>query len=309
MSNLILHVGHTRSGSTWLQKNFFINELGFEQIDEIYYDLLDLAYSHPFSYSPVTLKEKTEPLADKLRAENKIPVISREALTGAASTGGFNQKRNAEALHEAFPDAKIVITIREQTSHILSVYKYVLLTGGICGIRRFLYQGPALWMPTFKVDFFKYHYIIKYYKELFGDERVHVILLEQIIRKEKEALKELAKFCGIDPNNPRFEESDYYSGEQTSKSNLSLAARMYLNPFIRREAQNGFSYLSAGVFMKLAMPFLKLLEKFSPKFIESRINNRWRNCIDEVAKGQFAESNKELSQLLNIDLASYGYET
>jgi hypothetical protein len=82
MKDLIIHLGHMRSGSTWLENNFFINELGFKQLEEVRADMADMAYCYPLSFSPIQIREDAEPLTIHSIAEDKIPVITRADLLG-----------------------------------------------------------------------------------------------------------------------------------------------------------------------------------------------------------------------------------
>ena len=57
-----------------------------------------------------------------MKDEAKVPVISHERLSGYPHSGGHDSKEIAHRLAAVFPNAKVVIVIREQKSMILSNY-------------------------------------------------------------------------------------------------------------------------------------------------------------------------------------------
>ena len=74
--------------------------------------------------------EYDEILASAGDMEGKIPVNSNERLCGCPHNGGRDARRIAEWLRQAFPEARILCTIREQKQMICSSYLQYLRNGG-----------------------------------------------------------------------------------------------------------------------------------------------------------------------------------
>ena len=103
-SDILLHVGYHKTGTTWLQQNLFDHfDRGFfpltyqantkiRSVDltrPFVYDV-DGSSIHPLGFCPDQIRRRFE---SELNWQNSgVPVISSEQFTGNPHSGGFDQK-------------------------------------------------------------------------------------------------------------------------------------------------------------------------------------------------------------------------
>jgi len=110
----------------------------------------------------------------------------------------------AHRVKQTCPEAKIVITLRNQVEWIRTHYRVFM---GLMPTRRF---RLADFLSTLEGQMVIYaghfHATVQAYFECFGRDRVYVALFEDIREREEEALASLCKFIGIEPlpYDPRF---------------------------------------------------------------------------------------------------------
>lgn len=128
--NPLIHIGYPKSGSTWLQRNVFRNpKLGF--FEQSRHKVTELLIApNTFDFEAATCRQQFLPDIQQAQERGLHSVLSQEMLTGRAHTGGYNGATNAERLAQVFPNAKILIVIREQKRMILSSYKQYVKGGG-----------------------------------------------------------------------------------------------------------------------------------------------------------------------------------
>src|SRR3546814_8368538 len=91
----------------------------------------------------------------------------------------------ADRLRETFPDARILIVIREQRALIRSMYSQHITDGGTGTLGRFLNRPePGLGRkPWFDPEVYAFDRLIAYYCGLFGAERVLALPFELLARE------------------------------------------------------------------------------------------------------------------------------
>ncbi len=126
--NWFIHIGHHKTGTTWMQQALFTKEHGFCVLNN---------YKEPWKdqlLRALVLGEGFEP--ERVRSmilerwDGKgIPVLTAERLSGHPMSGGFDQKIISERLYSAFPEAIVLIGIREADEVKGSVYKQLVREG------------------------------------------------------------------------------------------------------------------------------------------------------------------------------------
>lgn len=66
---------------------------------------------------------------------DSTPVLSAERLSGNPHSGGYDSLQTAKRLHRLFPQAKVLVVVREQTEEILSCYNQYVRAGGVLPYR------------------------------------------------------------------------------------------------------------------------------------------------------------------------------
>jgi hypothetical protein len=169
-TRLLIHIGYHKTGTSWLKKFVFENPtIGFFCANGRHLRR-SLIFPHVLNFDPSICRKHLQPVLRNAYEKHFSPVLSVERLSGSPHSGGYDSKEIADRLAQAFPQAKVLIVIREQRSIILSSYKQYVNVGGSCSLNNYL-QPPARGrgrIPLFSFDHFKYHRLIEYYISLFG---------------------------------------------------------------------------------------------------------------------------------------------
>lgn len=178
----IVHIGYHKTGTTWFQKHLYPHATSHRYIDR---ERVRHAFMEDdaFGFDPARVPERLGATPD----ENII--LCEEGLSGYLHNGGLLghfSKAVAERLHQALPDATIVIFVRSQPEMAASCYQQYIRGGGTHSARRYLF--PDLYLhgaasmsyrvPRFSFDHLDYLPLIETYAALFGRERVKVYAYE-----------------------------------------------------------------------------------------------------------------------------------
>ena len=89
-----------------------------------------------------------------------IPVLSHERLAGNFMSGCWDNDILAKRLSLLFPEAKILLCIREQRSILYSIYQQYVKEGGGGNIQTFLFPPYRAKIPLFESSSLCYKYLI-----------------------------------------------------------------------------------------------------------------------------------------------------
>lgn len=192
---LLVHIGYHKTATTWLQLSLFCPEHGFAQVmshDEIF---ADVVMPHGLGFDASAARTLLKARRGQ-GAAGQADVISLEALVGHPFYGGRESDSFARRLNEIAPDARILITIREQCRMIASVYMQYLRRGGTLSPQAFFAGEAAAGFFGFDAAHFEYDRLAGLYQSLFGSENVFVLPQERIARDQPAAVAKIAGFAG-----------------------------------------------------------------------------------------------------------------
>lgn len=302
MPGPIIHVGYHKTGTTWLQRQLFRREeRGFA-----WFSLAakrNFVWADDFEFEPNRYRAEFGAEIDRAWETGRVPIISSERLSGNPHSGGFDSRRLADRLQAVFPDARILIVIREQRAMILSAYGQYVKAGGACSLKDYL-RGPRDYrMPSFRLAFFRYDGLIRHYQSLFGRGRVLVEAHERFRADPEAYVRRICDFCGVklDVALP------YERVENPGLGPLALALQRRLNPFVVRDSLNGNSPLALPLLRGPTRALLRGIDRLTPHPWNERLRVRWRRFIAGVADGYYVDSNQRTSQLTGLELAQLGY--
>jgi hypothetical protein len=183
----------------------------------------------------------------------------------------------ASRVKAARPEARILITIRNQASWLDSNYRHFFeqLPEG----RESLFDFLSTPEGKVVLDAAMFDRVVGIYDALFGPERVFVLPMERIEQAEELALRELCGFLGVQPVPYKAEHKNQNKGRPIG---ALMSARI-------QEGEDSSSLLD------------RLLGKAKPQ---------WKIATDEALKYlacAYAASNARLSERTGLDLASLGY--
>lgn len=192
----LVHIGYHKTASTWLQRQVFKPEMGFEpMLDQAQLDEM-LVTPHDLDFDPNTAKRTLlEPVSDV--PSGRIPVLSSENLTGHPFFGGRDSAALARRLHSVLPEATILIIVRSQATILPSVYMQYLKRGGVQPPKQFFAGAAGVNYPGFDPHHFQYDRLIALYQSLF--ERVIVLTYEALKRDPQAFAARLLADAGCPP--------------------------------------------------------------------------------------------------------------
>lgn len=316
MDNLFIHIGYHKTGTTWLQNMLFTSDNNvFEPMSKtrkgpsslarhFIYD--DEGYClSPFDLNEASIEKEIENIkSSKIGLGEKIPVISHERLSGNPHCGGFDAKKIASMLKNTFPKAKILIVIREQKSFILSNYFQYLSIGGTHSLKKYLnakYDGKR---PLFSPSHIKYLPLINEYRNLFGMNNVLVLPYEMFKEDPLLFIEKLAIFL-----NRKIEvEKRLFNKKINTKSHeYAMYYMRALNVFRMSSSVNNYSSLSNKYTKKIANFLFVTAGTMFSKRLDVSLKNRLKKQVCSYVGDRYVESNKEISNLIEVDLSRYGY--
>ena len=312
--SLLIHAGYHKTGTTFLQKNLFIDhKVGYcSPVDRIYLRNTFIRTS-PFEFDIAKIRENFMPDIDNALEQRLIPVLSHEQFTGQPAGSGYGVRRRqreisrkeiAERLHACFPEGSVLIVIREQREMIKSIYKFFVMgwQGKLsASIEQFLDQSMLKkgYGPLFNLDYLRYHDVIGYYQILFGKSNVKVLPYEWLRDNPVGFVNQINRFMENDL-------ADTVSNDIVNEgysASLCTLKRCLNRVFASPNKPGGYSNSE-----KRAAALIKKLNRHIPKTVHERSERKLSEKIRELTVGLFAGSNRRTADLTGLDLAALGYE-
>ncbi len=225
MTKIVIHPGLPKVASTSLQRDFFPNLNG-----------VDFQGVYPFQYGKnVKNFEKFRSINHKIyrgkldeakkivkkMLTDDINLFSNENWYTLSPFGQDDRFLLADRLHEIFPYAKIIIGIREKKFLLNSWYRQSVKSGYSHSFNAF--------MNKFCMSLLDYESYINYLKELYGNDRVFVYSMNDIVNNQEYILREMAKFMGVDAKR-------YFLGKSNiGYGKIEIILSIYFNKFFRTE--------------------------------------------------------------------------
>lgn len=192
--NWFIHIGHHKTGTTWMQQALFTKEHGFCVLNN---------YKEPWKdqlLRALVLGEGFEP--ERVRSmilerwDGKgIPVLTAERLSGHPMSGGFDQKIISERLYSAFPEAIVLIGIREADEVKGSVYKQ-LVREGFLGKDLLALDATDWKVPQMRESYFQHALLVRQYRALYPEDRVVELPYAQLHRSPQLWVQAMEKAYG-----------------------------------------------------------------------------------------------------------------
>lgn len=299
---VMVHVGPHKTGTTWLQQQVLAKARGIEPC-------LDSNKTHRAFLTPnfrqFAVDKVANIFADNIASaeQQSIPlVMSDEALGGYAFAHKYLREVAAFRVRAAFPEAKILLTIRQQDKLLASLYCEYLRNGHSACLRDFISQEtfhPNV-EPFLDVSFYKWDRVIRFYRELFGEDRVLALPMEWMVANPGGSIRKLEEFLGK-PLRLGPEEIDTRP-ERPSLSGWALTTLRIANRF---HAQDVRTRKPQGFLSPNSLAYR--VDRITPRWARRRSKQRALRTIETLIGEHFRESNRECARLTNFDLAELGY--
>ena len=283
----VFHIGFHKTGTTWFQKEFYSKVLNYKVIDRrsLQNEFLNTAYIK--------------------RDLSQNLLFCDEELSGNIHTGGNGGLTGfsvADRVSESYPNAKIIIFIRNQLSMISSSYLQYIKKGGNYSIKKYMFHQDfpdAHRAPLFSFNHFDYLKLINYYENKVGKKNVFVYLFEEFISNQEFFLERFIANHGfkieLDKLNLEKKNTSYRSG--------NLFISKMLNSFTRKDVLYKYYIFHIPRFYNLLSTILSRVSigsKIKPKTILGK------SIVSEI-NARYKESNTILARKYNLDLTKYEY--
>jgi len=157
-------------------------------------------------------------------------VISSEGLTGDLFYKSWNSKYIADRIKSLFPNARILIVIRNQYDLLRSLYGHFIREGGAIDLYECLrFDGEnfkaidvdySIWDHTIHLDTFAFRNLISYYASLFGKNNISVLPMEYIFKDPQFYIQKINNFLQMDV------ELNHITSEQVHKGYASAQIKV-----------------------------------------------------------------------------------
>jgi hypothetical protein len=309
----LIHIGYAKTGTTWLQSGLFgSNSFGFHPVGGAAKTFgARFVYGEPggprtpLDFEPDALRQAYEML---MTGQSGCPVISNEALLSHPFSAGIQVRDICFKLKEVFPDARIVITLREQRSMIVSLYEHYLRKGGASSLQDFMAdKGHQSLFPLFDKSYLEYDKCIRLYRETFGKGSVLVLPFEWIASDTRHFLSRLYEFSGASPEGLE----RFLTGEKHKAQNVSspaYAAAQYrfrvLNLLGNPSSYNGFNAIG---YKRLSRALFRSIAALTPAGSAAAYRKDIFAKVDALLGDAYLESNRRTQELTGLDLAALDY--
>jgi hypothetical protein len=295
----LIHIGYVKTGSTWLQEHFFGNEkfghkilVPREELEE------KLVKPYELWYDPKIIRQEIKSVSQAFRGTSHLPVLTHERLSGNAMSGGFDAIIIADRLHEALPNARILIVIREQRKMALSIYKQFVIEGGPTSLKNFINPLPDTKVPWFEREFLEFHRLIAYYQKLFGKGNVCVLPFEKFLQDKVVYCNDIVHFAGGIPVEAVDEKK-----VRPSLSGWATTIRRPFNLFLVRDDVNPGGWFHFPRLVRYIGGTRHLLGRSINKHFDQKMINYIAQEFDRF----YVESNRLTCEITGLDLKQYGY--
>lgn len=301
----VIHVGYHKSGSTWLKECVLRPEHGFycppTRRSGAVAEALIIPDAWTFS-SERSRASFTTDLEYSAR-HGLVPVISDENLVGKMWNTGFPYGHEvAWRVRQTFPDGLILIVIREQCASLYSRYQQYVKEGGTWSIQEVL--NPPSWRDGFRRmydwNLLDYASVIQRYCDLFGRESVLVLPVEMLRSSPKAFLEKLSSFCDV-PEIP-------LSSNVPTNTGLGGVTVALLRAYNRLvDVCNDPRKKSYRIRHRVQKKIRNVSELWVPHELQERQGMKMRCYIADLVAEQYSETNRQVSELIGMDLSKYGY--
>ncbi|HEY7603054.1 MAG TPA: sulfotransferase [Gaiellaceae bacterium] len=309
---ILVHIGYHKTGTSWLQGRLFGNpKSGMRWLGKSEgHPVRKLVAARALEFDAAAARAAFDPLLESARADGLLPVVSFERLTGHPFSGGYDAKEIADRLAAVFPEGRILVVMREQRAALLSTYKQYVRAGGVAPIERFLVppRSKAMRTATFTLDHFDYRHLLRYYRGLFGAERVLALPFERFVRDGSGFVAEIGEFAGRPLSSDVLAALPYERRSNAAPTAGVIAVRRELNRLTNRSELNPEPLFASKKGARLAVKWSRSSRLASlTGAYGARLEREWRRRVEELVGDRYVEGNRETAGLVGADLGGYGW--
>ncbi|WNO54842.1 sulfotransferase [Stakelama saccharophila] len=302
----IIHIGYHKTATSWFQRFVYPRVASHRVIDR---RLIRETFLAPpaFSFDAHAARDRLG-----IDADDRPAILCEEDLSGVLHNGLMSCHIAgvvAQRLHQALPEAHIVIFVRSQVTAALSWYLQYVREGGTASTRRYLFPKQhrhlghvrPFMLPHFHFGQLDYRGLVERYDALFGADRVTALPYEALKRDPAALLARMSGALGVDLPDP--EAAKVNACYRRGLLPIARAA----NLFTRRSVIDKATLVHIPYWYTVRKAVLAQLNRV-PLFGPAPAAERYlgRKTVDHIA-GLFWRSNRWLEARMGEDLRTLGY--
>ncbi|MBN2348490.1 MAG: sulfotransferase [Bacteroidales bacterium] len=187
----IIHIGFPKTASRWFQRQFlpYVENITIISKKEIFRTIFN---DQNFIPDYESIKSQFTNYSGKL-------ILSDHGFVGTNHSLGIRNyltREHTYRLKKIFPNAKIILFIRNQPDIIASTYLQYIREGGTYTLSKFIRSERFRKLNDlifFYYPYFEYHKLIEFYEELYPPENIFVYLFEDFCINPKVFISNLSK--------------------------------------------------------------------------------------------------------------------
>lgn len=301
---LLVHPGYHKTGTTWFQRRLFIPAFGYRQILTHQEVFTHLIRPHGLTFDAAAARQLIEERRSPA-GSGVVDVISSENLSGSPLHGGRESGQYAERLKQVAPDARVLITVREQVKMLTAIYMQYVFRALTEKPQGFFANDPTIGYHTFAPEHFEYHRLVARYRDLFGADNVFVTNQETLARAPLDLATAIATFAGVTAN---WDPEGLVVAPEAPSAPEALAPVLRRINHVRSGPARGAPLVDLGPAARSAYRSVAALGRIKPvrdalkdvRPVSAEVQRRY--------KGYFAASNRELKAMLGESINLKGYE-
>lgn len=213
-SKPIIHIGYNKTATTWFQQNLFPYIKNYHYVKPQIINK-ELIYKDYYLFEKQKTKEYFE------NVSSKRLLMSSEDFCLTARSNPFFKVGVLKRVKEIFPDAHIVVFIRNQIDRLISLWLFYLRkSGGTFCFEEFIsnktsnkYGGHS----DISLNNLKYHYFLNSIVDIFGRENLSIYLYEDFATNN---IKFTTQFCDRHKLEVDVEKLDFSKANQGIRKHL-----------------------------------------------------------------------------------------
>lgn len=232
-------------------------------------------------------------------------MISHENLSGNPAYGHYDFERIAARIAACFPDARILIGIREQVSMLHSLYLQYVAEGGTQDIGAMLEKNlnRVGFRPLLRLDFFEYDLMLDTYRQHFPAEQILIQPIELLRTNPDAYLDRIGRFLGLE-----WPRSNGLRRVNERQSEVTMTFRRLSNHVIRVPAERPGRYADYPLPYRMRNRLLRQFDATLRRHLPARYSaHPIRNRIVGFVGNHFAASNGRLEAMTGLDLQGLHY--
>jgi len=257
--NPIIHIGYPKTATSWFQKIFYPSVLNIDFINRNTI-IEQLIQPNSLDFNPDISKDYFNK-----RFKNNI-VLCDEILIGGLDISFGNGSfifQSGLRLKKIFPDAQIIIFIRNQIDLIASAYYQYIKSGGNLRINKYLFPGSnsTYFIQTFnKFSFrlFEFDILTKFFKDLFGDNNVFVFPIEHFMEDNVKFLKSFIRDFKLEIDLTRL---NYVEVNRRYRKGILKLAK-FINLFYKGNTSNKYYILNIPSLYYTSLRLFEILNNY-----------------------------------------------